>query len=117
MVACDGRQIADNVIQRVIDGGLLHGLHCHLVAVKNNEPDLKEKFLTAQQKLEQEGFTVTASFVEGDTFDALMEYKQKQDIGLIAMGAFGHSKLRQFFLGNNTMKMLERSKVPMVVLR
>jgi nucleotide-binding universal stress UspA family protein len=46
-----------------------------------------------------------------------MEYKQKHDIGLIVMGAFGHSKFRQFFLGSNTMKMLERSKVPMVVLR
>jgi len=117
MIAYDGRQTADNALQRVIDGGLLHGLHCHLVAVKNNEPDLREKFLAAQQKLEDKGFTVTASFVEGNIFDALMEYKQKHDIGLIVMGAFGHSKLLQFFLGSNTMKMLERSKVPMVVLR
>jgi nucleotide-binding universal stress UspA family protein len=117
MVAYDGRQTADNALQRVIDGGLLHGLHCHLVSVTNNEPDLKEKFLAAQQKLEKKGFVVTASFVEGNIFDALMEYKQKHDIGLIVMGAFGHSKLRQFFLGSNTMKMLERSKVPMVVLR
>ncbi|AEP30130.1 universal stress protein [Brumicola nitratireducens] len=117
MVAYDGRQTADNALQRVIDGGLLHGLHCHLVSVKNNEPDLKEKFLAAQKKLEEKGFTVTSSFVEGNIFDALMEYKQKHDIGLIVMGAFGHSKLRQFFLGSNTMKMLERSKVPMVVLR
>jgi len=117
MVAYDGRQTADNALQRVIDGGLLHGLHCHLVSVKNNEPDLKEKFLAAQKKLEEKGFTVTPSFVEGNIFDALMEYKQKHDIGLIVMGAFGHSKLRQFFLGSNTMKMLERSKVPMVVLR
>ncbi len=117
MVAYDGRQTADNALQKVIDGGLLHGLHCHLVAVKNNEPDLKEKFLAAQQKLEDKGFSVTASFIEGNIFDALMEYKQKHDIGLIVMGAFGHSKLRQFFLGSNTMNMLERSKVPMVVLR
>lgn len=117
MVAYDGRQTADNALQRVIDGGLLHGLHCHLVSVKNNEPNLKEKFLAAQQKLEEKGFTVTASFVEGNIFDALMEYKQKHAISLIVMGAFGHSKLRQFFLGSNTMKMLERSKVPMIVLR
>lgn len=117
MVAYDGRQTAENALQKVIDGGLLHGLHCHLVSVKNNEPDLKEKFLAAQQKLEDKGFSVTATFVEGNIFDALMEYKQKHDIGLIVMGAFGHSKLRQFFLGSNTMNMLERSKVPMVVLR
>lgn len=117
MVAYDGRQTADNALQRVIDGGLLHGLHCHLVSVKNNETNLHEKFKSAQKKLEEKGFEVTASFIEGDIFDSLMEYKQKHNIGLIVMGAFGHSKLRQFFLGSNTMKMLELSKVPMVVLR
>lgn len=42
MVSYDGRQTADNALQRVIDGGLLHGLHCHLVSVKNNEPNLKK---------------------------------------------------------------------------
>ena len=117
MVAYDGRQTADNALQRVIDGGLLHGLHCHLVSVKNNEPNLKEKFAAAQQKLEQKGFAVTASFLEGNIFEALMAYKQEHDIDLIIMGAFGHSKLRQFFVGSNTMKMLERSKIPMIVLR
>jgi len=117
MVAYDGRQTADNALQRVIDGGLLHGLHCHLVSVKNNETNLEEKFIAAQQKLKEKGFDLTASFVEGDIFDSLMDYKQKHKIDLIVMGAFGHSKLRQFFLGSNTLKMLERSKVPMVVLR
>jgi nucleotide-binding universal stress UspA family protein len=117
MVAYDGKQTADNALQRIIDGGLLHGLHCHLVSVKNNETNLEEKFIAAQQKLKEKGFDLTVSFVEGDVFDSLMDYKQKHKIGLIVMGAFGHSKLRQFFLGSNTLKMLERSKVPMVVLR
>ena len=117
MIAYDGRETADKALQRVIDGGLLHGLHCHLVSVKNNESYQKDKFALAQQKLEDKGFNVTASLIEGNIHESLMEYKETHDIGLIVMGAFGHSKLRQFFLGSNTLKMLERSKVPMVVLR
>ncbi|MGK0383259.1 MAG: nucleotide-binding universal stress UspA family protein [Flavobacteriales bacterium] len=117
MIAYDGRETADKALQRVIDGGLLHGLHCHLVSVKNNESYQKDKFELAQQKLEDKGFNVTASLIEGNIHESLMQYKETHDIGLIVMGAFGHSKLRQFFLGSNTLKMLERSKVPMVVLR
>ena len=117
MIAYDGRETAEIALQRVIDGGLLHGLHCHLFSVKNNESNQKDKFLLAQQKLEEKGFNVTVSFIEGNIHESLMEYKEAHDIGLIVMGAFGHSKLRQFFLGSNTLKMLERCKVPMVVLR
>ncbi|WP_158972847.1 universal stress protein [Paraglaciecola sp. L3A3] len=117
MIAYDGRETADNALQKVIDGGLLHGLHCHLVSVKNNEKDLNEKLLAAQQKLEAKGFEVTASFIEGNIFQSLMSYKKEHNIDLIVMGAFAHSKLRQFFVGSNTTKMLEQSEVPMVVLR
>lgn len=117
MIAYDGRETADKALQRVIDGGLLHGLHCHLVSVRNNETNQKDKFLLAQKKLEEKGFNVTVSFIEGNIHDSLMEYKEAHDIGLIVMGAFGHSKLRHLFLGSNTLKMLERSKVPMVVLK
>ncbi|MFA3791906.1 universal stress protein [Aliiglaciecola sp. SL4] len=117
MIAYDGRETADKALQRVIDGGLLHGLHCHLVSVKNNEKNLHDKFESAQQRLQEKGFQVTASYIEGDIFESLMAYKKSNDIELIVMGAFAHSKLRQFFVGSNTLKMLERSDIPLIVLR
>ncbi|MDO6694180.1 universal stress protein [Aliiglaciecola sp. 3_MG-2023] len=117
MIAYDGRETADKALQRVIEGGLLRGLHCHLVSVKNNEKDLHDKFISAKQRLQDEGFQVTAAYIEGNIFESLMTYKTSQNIELIVMGAFAHSKLRQFFVGSNTMKMLERSHIPMIVLR
>ena len=72
MIAYDGRETADKALQRVIDGGLLHGLHCHLVSVKNNESYQKDKFELAQQKLEDKGFNVTASLIEGNIHESLM---------------------------------------------
>lgn len=117
MIAYDGRETAEKALQKVIDGGLLHGLHCHLVAVKNNLSNQKDKLEVAEQKLLDKGFKVTTTFLEGNIHESLMAYKQQHDIGLIVMGAFGHSKLRQFFIGSNTIKMLKRSNVPIVVLR
>ncbi|WP_350585783.1 universal stress protein [Pseudoalteromonas sp. RB2-MNA-CIBAN-0110] len=117
MIAYDGRETADKALQQVIDGGLLHGLHCHLVSINNNEKNLEEKFLNAQFKLSSMGFEVSASFLEGNIFDSLMQYKEQNNIDLIVMGAFGHSKLRQFFVGSNTIKMLENNDVPVIILK
>ncbi|MDN4501977.1 universal stress protein [Alteromonadaceae bacterium BrNp21-10] len=117
MVAYDGRATADKALQKVIDGGLLHGLHCHLVSVKNNETDLKDKLNAAQKRMQDEGFEVTVAFIEGDIHQSLMDYKAANNIDLVVMGAFAHSKLRQFFVGSNTIKMLERCDVPLIVLR
>lgn len=117
MIAYDGRETADKALKQVIDGGLLHGLHCHLVSIKNNQPELNKKFKNAQQMLKSKGFEVTANFLEGDIFHSLMQYQEQNNIDLIVMGAFAHSKLRQFFVGSNTIKMLENSNVPVVVLK
>lgn len=117
MVAYDGRETADNALQRVIDGGLLYGLHCHLVSVKNNESHLQDKLDAAKQRLQDKGFAVSASLIEGDIHQSLMEYKTTNKVDLLVMGAFAHSKLRQLFVGSNTIKMLERCDVPLIVLR
>ncbi|MCI2283921.1 universal stress protein [Colwellia sp. MSW7] len=117
MIAYDGRASAERALQKVLDSGLLNGVDCHLVSVKNNEPALMSKFESAKIKLQTKGFTVTTAFLEGNINEALMTYQKSHDIELVIMGAFGHSKIRQFFVGSNTMKMLEKTPVPLIVLR
>ncbi|ELY4369334.1 universal stress protein, partial [Cronobacter sakazakii] len=39
------------------------------------------------------------------------------DINLIVMGAYGHSPLRRFFIGSNTTAMLEKTQIPLLMLR
>lgn len=117
MLAYDGRETADKAVQRIIEGGLLKGMTCHLVTIKNSEKTQQQKFELAQARLEKEGFNVIATYLEGDISVALMDYKQQHAIELVVMGAFAHSKVRSFFLGSNTMRMIENCRVPLIVLR
>ncbi|MBU2883472.1 universal stress protein [Psychrosphaera sp. B3R10] len=117
MIAYDGRETADRALQKVIDGGLLHGIDCHLVSIKNNEPLLIDKFNSAAKRLKDKGLNVTTAVLEGNINETLLRYQVENAIDLVVMGAFGHSKLRQFFVGSNTIKMLERIAVPLIVLR
>lgn len=117
MIAYDGRESADRALKKVLDGGLLHGIDCHLVAITNNESDLKAKFDIAATQLAERGLNVTTAFLKGNINEELLKYQEANNIELMVMGAFGHSRLRQLFVGSNTLKMLETTDIPLVVLR
>jgi len=117
MLAYDGRETADKAVKRIIEGGLLQGMTCHLVTVKNKQSGLMEKFKATEKMLRDSGFDVKASFSEDAIFAGLMDYKTNNEVEMLVMGAFSHSKLAQAFLGSNTLKMIENTHLPMLILR
>lgn len=117
MLAYDGRETADKSLERVIAGGLLTGLKCHLVMVKNADEAREEKLNLAAERLTSEGFDVETALLEGPIFDTLKDYQVQQEISFLIMGAFAHSKVRRLFLGSNTIRMIEDATIPLIVLR
>ncbi len=117
MLAYDGRDTADRSLARIIDGGLLTGLPCHLVMVKSGDRNREDKLQVAEKRLTEAGFQVTTALLEGPIFETLQAYQQAQQTSLLIMGAFAHSKVRHLFLGSNTIRMLESATVPLIVLR
>lgn len=47
--------------------------------------------------------------------DALRTYVEARDADLLVMGAYGHSKIRQFILGGATLGMLSRPPLPILL--
>ncbi len=117
MLAYDGRETADKAVTRIIEGGLLNNLTCHLVSVKNKQKNLANKLQQTEKLLQDHGFTVKTSLLDGNIFDALKHYKENNPVDMLVMGAFSHSKLATVFLGSNTLKMIERTQLPLIVLR
>ena len=75
------------------------------------------KFEAAATRLSHEGYQVTSSLLDGGVTDSLLNYQREHDIGLLIMGAFAHSKVRHLFLGSNTIRMIQSSLSPLIVLR
>ena len=118
MLAYDGSETANKALQMVADSPLLRGLNCHLVAVKTPSAVAIESALAeASSRLSGAGFTVTAAMLEGPVVDRLIGYQSEQSIDLTIMGAYGHSRIRQFFVGSQTTKMLGRSQTSLLLLR
>lgn len=51
-----------------------------------------------------------------DASEVLMRCANDHDAGLVVMGAYGHSRLREYVFGGTTREMLEQSRVPVLLM-
>jgi len=117
MIAYDGRATSVNALQRVTTSPLLKGLPCHIVYVGEKNIDNQAKLADAKKFLETFEFEVTAELLTGNIFNSLQSYKEHHNIDLLVMGAYGHSAVREFFVGSNTTRMISASKTPLLIIK
>ncbi|PMG45682.1 universal stress protein UspA [Vibrio lentus] len=116
LIAFDGSTISEKLIDKAIQTPLLKGLDCHLVMIDDGGSK-DAAFEKARVQLEESGIRVTAASLTGAVDKVLIDYQQQHEIGMMVMGAYGHSQLRQFFVGSNTTKVLSNSSVPLLLIR
>lgn len=117
MIAYDGSDIAKDALERYASSELLKGLACHLVMVCRDRKERRLQLQHATDKLAAEGFEVSQHMAEGELQQVLNNYQKDNNIDLLVMGAYGHSRIRQFFVGSNTTKMLSNSDISLLLLR
>lgn len=116
LIAFDGSSTSEKLIEKAINTPLLSGLECHLVMVDDFAVK-SAAFEKAAIKLKNAGLSVHEDILSGSVDDALLKYQKDHQISMMVMGAYGHSTLRQFFLGSNTTKVLIKSEVPLLLIR
>lgn len=117
MIAFDGSPTAQLIIERVTASPLLKGLPCHLVMVETETAERRQQLADAGAQLKSAGFEVEMQSLEGEVHKSLLSYQSQKELELTVMGAYGHSRIRQFFVGSNTSKMVSLSTVPLLLLR
>lgn len=118
MIAFDGSPTTRKGVEMVATSRLFKGLSCHIVIVNNDSKDVCDHLDWAKNVLESAGFNVITSILPGEVQKALCDYRDSVNIGMVVMGAYGHSKIRQFLVGSTTTKMIEHTtKVPLLLLR
>ena len=113
LLAYDGSDTTRKGVNMLADSPLFKGLDCYLVTVGNRDVDLD----WAAEKLTAAGHQVQTAVLDGEVEPALHEYQQSQNVDLVVMGAYGHSRIREFFVGSTTNKMIREAKVPHLLLR
>lgn len=118
VLAYDGSATADKALTMVAGSPLLRGARCHLVHVGDCSATQRAELDRAQEALVAAGFEVLpVDLPSGDVADSLVTYCAQAPAQLVVMGAWGHTRIRQFLVGSVTSAMLHKSVVPLLLLR
>lgn len=114
LIAYDGSSTSRKLLALAAKSPLTQGKCCHIVTVGQ---DAQTQLEEAKIEMQQAGHQVKTALLTGDVDVSLLAYAHKHDIELMVLGAYGHSRVRQFLLGSNTTKILYRSDITMLFLR
>lgn len=117
LVAYDGSEAAEQTLQLVAEHPLLTGIEAHVLLVGADTQSNQAKLSAAASQLSTNQRRVVTSLQSGNVSDIVCDYREANDIGLLAMGAYGHSRLRSWFIGSTTTDMIMRSPIPLLIMR
>jgi nucleotide-binding universal stress UspA family protein len=117
MVAFDASPTASKALEMIAGSPLFRHMPVHLVMVGADTNDAWEQLKRAKETLTRSGFDVTIAIKAGDVEETLHAYQAEHAIDLIVMGAYGHSRIREFLVGSTTTNMLRTTATPILLLR
>lgn len=117
VLAYDASPTAKKIVERVANSPLLVGLDCTLLNVGAETSVQQEQLAEAASILESKGFKVSKEIRSGEVDEVISKVITDKNIDLLVMGAYGHSRIRQFIVGSVTAKLLLKSPVPVLLLR
>lgn len=119
LLAYDGSKSCQQILQLLQLSPAFHGLEMHIVTVARNREDTTAnshlEFAQAQAILA--GFTPITSLMVDNPEHAIADYIEANNIHLLLMGAYGHSRIRHLVIGSTTAQILRSSNIPVLVFR
>ncbi|MBA1272287.1 universal stress protein [Stutzerimonas azotifigens] len=117
MLAFDGSTTARKGVAMLAASPLFASLPIHLVMVEADTPENRAQLEAAGEGLRSVGFRVELAIRMGEVEPTLHAYQEEKGVDLVVMGAYGHSRIRQFFVGSITTAMIRASRTPLLLLR
>lgn len=117
LLAYDNSPSARKAVNYVAASPLLRGLECHVVMVGLADAAHDAALQDARERLAQAGYVVTAQLLPGKAAVVIADQVKRANIDLLVMGAYGHSQLREFFVGSTTTKLVRTCPVSVLMFR
>lgn len=117
MLAFDGGATTRKGVDMLAASPLLKRLPIHLVMVGIETGESWALLDAACSTLAAAGHKVHTAIRTGEVEPTLHTYQAEHGIDLLVMGAYGHSRIRQFLVGSTTTHMLRTTTTPLLLLR
>ena len=117
LFAYDASPTAKKMLELIASSPLLKGLECELVMVGEPGDEHERQPAQAKQVLKSAGIRVEAMLLQGEVVPVICQHTSEVGCDLIVMGAYGHSRIRQFIVGSTTTGILKTTKASLLLLR
>lgn len=117
MLAFDGGATTCKGVEMLAASPLLKGMPIHLVMIGAETAESWAQLDSACSTLAAAGHKVHTAIRPGEVEPTLHVYQAEHGIDLLVMGAYGHSRIRQFLVGSTTTNMLRTTATPLLLLR
>lgn len=117
LIAYDGGSSSMKAVDHVARSPLFAGLRCRLLMAGADTEQARRQLADAQAVLESGSQEVEADIVPGPPESAIATAVENEGIGMVVMGAYGHSRIRSLIIGSTTAEMVRSCKVPVMLFR
>ncbi|NJM19611.1 MAG: universal stress protein [Richelia sp. RM2_1_2] len=119
LIAYDGSLTGKKTLQFLVNYSCFQKLEIHLLKVTKNETysRAENRVNEARQILDSAGFNIIYNIREGEAEEVINKYITEQNISLLLMGAYGHSRIRNLVIGSTTVQILRSSNIPVLLFR
>lgn len=116
LISFDDSPAAHAALHQVVESPLLRGLPCDLLMAGDPTVENREALDSARAFLQRGGFEPQEFLMQGDPETVSAWEVSANQIDLLVMGAYSHSRILQFFIGSTTTEMIRRCRVPVLVM-
>jgi len=117
LIAFDGRASARKAVNYLAQNPAFNDLECRLLSVTDPTAEAERQLESAATSLRDAGYAVVANIRPGQPEAIICETIRSDDIDLLLMGAYGHSRIRNLFIGSTTTQMIRSCKIPVLLFR
>lgn len=114
LIAFDGGTSAMKAIEQVARSALTE-IECELLTVGTQPAGSMQRFEEAAAMLRDAGYRVETRVQEGQVEAVIVQKVENEGFDLLVMGAYGHSRIRQFIIGSTTTEMIRSCKIPVLL--
>ena len=119
LLAYDGGKNCQQALEFVVNSPIFQELELHILTISKKEND--ENSISYLQKAEiiakDGGFNPICKLLQGNSENVIGNYVKNNDINLLVMGAYGHSRIRHLVIGSTTAQVLRNTQIPVLLFR
>ncbi len=116
LISFDDSPAAHAALHLIVESPLLRGLPCAILMVGDPSEANRAALDSARAFLQTGGFSAEEFLLQGDPETVSAWEIAAQQIDLLVMGAYSHSRFLQFFIGSTTNEIIRRCRVPVLVM-